>query len=67
MLKVQATEMAWRVVDRAIQLYGGLGVSAQLPFEYMARSIRINRLGEGASEVHRWFIARDLLRDGMPN
>jgi (R)-benzylsuccinyl-CoA dehydrogenase len=67
MLKVQATEMAWRVVDRAIQLHGALGVSAQLPFEYMARSIRVSRLGEGASEVHRWFIARDLLREGMPD
>jgi (R)-benzylsuccinyl-CoA dehydrogenase len=58
--------MVGRVVDRAIQLFGGMGVSKDLPIEYMARASRVWRIFEGPSEVHRWFIARDLLRNGMP-
>lgn len=64
--KVQATEMVTRVVDRAIQMHGGMGLSKELPLEYMARLVRIYRIVEGASEVHRWHIARDLLRSGRP-
>lgn len=66
MAKVQATEMVTRVVDRAIQMHGGMGVSKELPLEYIARVTRIYRIVEGASEVHRWSIARDLLRNGRP-
>jgi (R)-benzylsuccinyl-CoA dehydrogenase len=66
MVKLQGSEMIGRVVDRAIQLYGGMGVSKDLPLEYMARACRVWRIFEGPSEVHRWFIARDLLRNGMP-
>jgi len=67
MVKVQATEMIQRVVDRAIQLFGGMGVSKELPLEYMARMTRVLRVVEGPSEVHRWVIARDLLRNGLPS
>jgi (R)-benzylsuccinyl-CoA dehydrogenase len=66
MVKLQGSEMIGRVVDRAIQLFGGMGVSKDLPIEYMARACRVWRIFEGPSEVHRWFIARDLLRNGMP-
>ena len=66
MVKLQGSEMIGRVVDRAIQLFGGMGVSKDLPIEYMARACRVWRIFEGPSEVHRWFIARDLLRGGMP-
>ena len=66
MVKVQATEMIGRVVDRAIQLFGGMGVSKELPLEYISRMVRVLRIVEGPSEVHRWVIARDLLRNGMP-
>jgi (R)-benzylsuccinyl-CoA dehydrogenase len=66
MVKLQGSEMVGRVVDRAIQLFGGMGVSKDLPLEYMARACRVWRIFEGPSEVHRWFIARDLLRNGMP-
>lgn len=66
MAKIQATEMIQRVVDRAIQLFGGMGVSKELPLEYMARMTRVLRVVEGPSEVHRWVIARDLLRNGLP-
>jgi (R)-benzylsuccinyl-CoA dehydrogenase len=67
MVKVQATEMIARVTDRAIQLFGGMGVSKELPLEYMARMVRVLRIVEGPSEVHRWVIARDLLKNGMPS
>lgn len=66
MVKTQATEMIGRVVDRAIQLFGGMGVSKELPLEYMARMCRVYRIVEGPSEVHRWVIARDLLKNGLP-
>jgi len=66
MAKVQATEMIQRVVDRAIQLYGGMGVSKELPLEYISRVVRIYRIVEGPSEIHRWTIARDLLKNGVP-
>jgi len=65
-LKVQATEMVTRVVDRAIQLFGGMGLSKELPLEYMSRVVRVLRIVEGASEIHRFTIARDLLRNGRP-
>jgi (R)-benzylsuccinyl-CoA dehydrogenase len=65
LMKVQATEMIAGVVDRAIQLFGGMGVSKELPLEYIYRVVRVYRIVEGPSEVHRWAVARDLLRNGM--
>ena len=59
--KVTATETAGRVVDRAIQVLGGLGVSQELPLERWYRELRIKRIGEGPSEVHRMVLARQLL------
>lgn len=66
MVKVQATEMIARVADRAIQLFGGMGLSKELPLEYISRMVRVLRIVEGPSEVHRWVIARDLLKNGLP-
>jgi len=60
MVKLQGTEMVGRVVDRAMQLFGGMGMSKDLPLEYMYRACRVWRIFEGRSEVHRWLIARDL-------
>jgi len=59
--KVMATETAGRVVDRCIQIFGGLGVSQELPLERWYRELRIKRIGEGPSEVHRMVLARSLL------
>ena len=59
--KVYATEMAGRVVDRCIQIFGGLGVAREMPLERWYRELRIKRIGEGPSEVHRMVVARDLL------
>jgi acyl-CoA dehydrogenase len=60
--KVFASEAAGRVVDRAVQMLGGLGVAKEMPTERWYREIRIKRIGEGPSEVHRMVIARDILR-----
>jgi acyl-CoA dehydrogenase len=59
--KVYATETAGRVVDRCIQILGGMGVAKELPFERWYREMRIKRIGEGPSEVHRLVVARNLL------
>ncbi|MBI2864173.1 MAG: acyl-CoA dehydrogenase family protein [Chloroflexi bacterium] len=61
--KVYSTEMVGRVVDRAIQIHGGLGVSKDLILERWYREARVMRIGEGPSEIHRFIIARNLLRD----
>jgi acyl-CoA dehydrogenase len=64
--KVFATEAANRVVDRAVQILGGLGVAKEMPTERWYREMRIKRIGEGPSEVHRMVIARELLRGRGP-
>ncbi len=66
MVKLQGTEMIQRITDRAMQMFGGMGMTKDMPLEYMSRASRVWRIYEGPSEVHRWFIARDLLRNGMP-
>ena len=67
MVKLQGSEMIARVSDRAVQLFGGMGLTKDMPLEYIYRSCRAMRIYEGPSEVHRWFIARDLLRNGLPS
>ena len=59
--KVYATETAGRVVDRAIQVLGGMGVAKEMPLERWYREMRIKRIGEGPSEVHRLVVARSML------
>lgn len=61
--KVVATETAGRVVDRCIQIMGGMGLAREMPLERWYRELRIKRIGEGPSEVHRMVLARELLRN----
>jgi acyl-CoA dehydrogenase len=61
MAKLVASEAGGRVVDRCMQMFGGLGVAKDLPFERWFREMRIRRIGEGPSEVQRHVIARELL------
>ena len=61
MAKLYATEAAQRVVDRAVQLHGGLGVTKGNKVEELYREVRALRIYEGASEVQRVVIARQLL------
>lgn len=57
-VKVQATEMLSRVVDRALQVHGAMGYSKELPIEFMYRNSRVLRILEGPSEIHRGQIAK---------
>ena len=61
--KLFGTETAFRVVDRAIQMFGGMGVAQEMPLERWLRELRIKRIGEGPSEVHRMVIARNKLKN----
>ncbi|MFZ3046376.1 MAG: acyl-CoA dehydrogenase family protein [Desulfatirhabdiaceae bacterium] len=65
-LKVMATEMLTRIADRAIQIHGGVGLSKELGIEYVARMVRIWRILEGPSEIHRWTIGRTILKQKKP-
>ena len=60
--KLYASEMAARVTDRAIQIFGGMGLMSELPLERMWRDVRVDRIWDGTSEIQRHIIARDLLR-----
>lgn len=60
--KLVATENAQSVIDRAVQIHGGLGVTKGVKVEELYREIRALRIYEGASEVQKVVIARDLLK-----
>lgn len=60
--KLVATENAQKVIDRAVQIHGGLGVTRGVKVEELYREIRALRIYEGASEVQKVVIARDLLK-----
>ena len=62
MVKVYASEMAGRVVDRVLQIHGGMGYMKESPVERAYRDTRILRIYEGTSEVQRMIIAEDLLK-----
>jgi acyl-CoA dehydrogenase len=64
MAKLVATESAQRVIDAALQLHGALGVRAGEVVERLYREIRALRIYEGASEVQKLLIGRDLVKRG---
>lgn len=64
MAKLHATEAAQWVIDDAVQMHGGAGVTRGIKVEELYRDIRALRIYEGASEVQRQIIARDLLKGG---
>jgi acyl-CoA dehydrogenase len=63
MAKLHATEAAQQVIDAAVQMHGGAGVTKGWKVEELYREIRALRIYEGASEVQRQIIARDLLKE----
>ena len=63
MAKLHATESAQAVIDAAVQMHGGAGVTRGVKVEELYRDIRALRIYEGASEVQRQIIARDLLKE----
>ena len=60
-VKLYCSEALDRIVDNAMQIYGGYGFIKEFPIERMYRDSRINRIFEGTSEVQRMIIARDIL------
>jgi acyl-CoA dehydrogenase len=66
MAKMTATETAQKVIDAAVQMFGGLGVVSEHPVERLYREIRALRIYEGATEVQQLIIAREMLRGAAP-
>jgi acyl-CoA dehydrogenase len=64
MVKVQAAETLGRVVDRGVQIFGGMGFCKELPIERYYRDARIYRIYDGTSEIHRTVIAKSVMRKG---
>jgi alkylation response protein AidB-like acyl-CoA dehydrogenase len=62
MAKVYATEAAWRVCNRAVQVHGGYGYTREFPVERHLRDVRVTQIYEGTSEVQRIVISRHALR-----
>jgi len=62
MIKVFGTEMAQEVVDQAMQSFGAMGMTKELPLQLFAQQVRVMRIYEGPTEVHRMAIARRVLR-----
>jgi acyl-CoA dehydrogenase len=61
MVKVVATELAQDVIDHAMQAFGAMGMTKELPLQIMMQKVRTMRIYEGPSEVHRMVIARRLI------
>jgi acyl-CoA dehydrogenase len=64
MVKVYAAEALGRIADRAVQVFGGLGYSKDLPVERLYRDARVFRIYDGTSEIHRTIVARALMKHG---
>ena len=63
MAKLFATEMAQRVVDRAVQIHGGQGVMRGATVERLYREVRALRIYEGTSEIQKLVIARQMVKE----
>ena len=61
MAKVHVANALWKIIDRAIQVHGALGITTDTPLERMLRGARFARLADGADEVHMQTIARNVI------
>jgi acyl-CoA dehydrogenase len=59
--KVVCSEAEWRVVDRCVQILGGMGVTGETPVSRIFTDLRAFRIYDGPSEVHRWSMAKKLV------
>ena len=64
MAKLYAAEMAGRVADRAVQVFGGRGYMREQPVERLWRELRVDRIWEGTSEIQRMVIGNELRKRG---
>jgi acyl-CoA dehydrogenase len=65
MVKLSASEAAGRVIDRAVQIFGGRGYMREQPVERLYRDIRVDRIWEGTSEIQRMIIAGEARKRGL--
>jgi alkylation response protein AidB-like acyl-CoA dehydrogenase len=65
MAKLFASEMAGRVADRVVQIFGGRGYMREYAAERHYRELRVDRIWEGTSEIQRLIVARGLLKRGV--
>jgi alkylation response protein AidB-like acyl-CoA dehydrogenase len=65
MAKLFASEAAFRVADRAVQIFGGRGYMRENVAERFLREVRVDRIWEGTSEIQRLIIARSLIKRGL--
>jgi acyl-CoA dehydrogenase len=61
MIKWYASEMAYEVVDHVMQTFGAMGMTKEMPLALMSQKLRNARIYDGATEIHKWVIARDIL------
>jgi acyl-CoA dehydrogenase len=61
--KMNADELAFRAADRCLQVHGGIGLTTDLPIERLWRQARSFRITEGATEVMKMVIARNVLKE----
>lgn len=61
MIKAFTTEMAYEVVDHAMQMFGAMGMTKELPLQLMSTKLRTMRIYDGPTEVHKWVVGRNLL------
>jgi acyl-CoA dehydrogenase len=67
MVKLAASEAAGRVVDRAVQIFGGRGYMREQPVERLYRDVRLDRIWEGTSEIQRLIVANEITKRGLSN
>jgi acyl-CoA dehydrogenase len=65
MVKLTASEAAGRVIDRALQIFGGRGYMRENPVERLYRDIRVDRIWEGTSEIQRMIVANEVRKRGL--
>jgi len=65
-VKLHADEVYLRIVDRAIRIHGGMGLSRELPLELMYRDARSRLITEGSSEMQRTILANGVLSGRSP-
>ena len=63
MIKYFGAEVLHKVIDRALQVHGAMGLTEDTPLELMYREARYARVYDGPDEVHRWLVARELMKD----
>jgi acyl-CoA dehydrogenase len=61
MIKWYASEMAYTIVDQAMQTFGAMGMTKELPLQLMQAKLRTARIYDGPTEIHKWVIAREML------